>query len=78
MSSPSAEPPEPGEVLGELGRAAGSGAQRLEDAIAQLEAAIERGQVRLVGGHELAVDPDVAPGEAGTGSLTPPRARRSR
>ena len=34
-----------GEVLGQLGRSAGARAQRLEHAVAELEAAIEHGQV---------------------------------
>ena len=39
-------PTEPVEVLGELGRAATTGAKGLEHAVTELEPAIERGEVR--------------------------------
>ena len=62
-----ARPPEAGEVLGQLGRPAGADAERLEDAVAQLEAAVEDREVRAGGGLDPAVDPDVAPDRPGGG-----------
>ena len=50
---------QPGDVLVELGRPAAARAERLEDPVAELEAAVERGQVAAVGGLDPAVDPDV-------------------
>ena len=53
-------PAQAGDVLGELGRVRAADPQRLEDAVAELEAAIEDRQVGAVGGQQPAVDPDVA------------------
>ena len=52
-------PAQPREVLGQLGRPAAAGAQGLEDAVAELEAAVEDREVGAVGGQQPAVDPDV-------------------
>ena len=52
--------PEAGDVLVELGRPAGPRTERLEHAVAELEATIEGGQMEPVGGHELPVDPEVS------------------
>ena len=64
---------EAGDVLGQLGRVAAADAQRLEDAVAELEAAIEDGQVGLVGRQEPAVDPDVTRSRRRRPSLIRPR-----
>ena len=66
-------PAQAGEVLRQLGGPAGAGAQGLEDAVAQLEAPVEDGQVGAVGGQQPAVDPDV-PGAVGhrQATSTPP------
>ena len=50
---------EPGEMLRQLGGPAGAGAQGLEDAVAELEAAVEDREVGAIGGQQPAVDPHV-------------------
>src|SRR6185503_4796188 len=48
------------QVLLDLGRAAAARAHRVEHAVAELEAAVEGGEVPRIRGQQIAVDPDVA------------------
>ena len=59
ISRPSRGSMEAGQVLGQLRRSTAARPERLEDPVAELEPAIEGGQVRLVAGQQLAVDPHV-------------------
>jgi hypothetical protein len=54
-------------MLGQLGRCAATGPERLEYAVTELEAPIERGEERFTCGRDATVDPDVAGSARGGG-----------
>src|SRR6185295_18651126 len=53
-------PPQARGVLRQLGRIRGANPQRLEDAVAELEPAVEHRELRLVGRDHAPVEPDMA------------------
>jgi hypothetical protein len=56
---------QPGEVRVQFGRMAGTGTERFEHAVTQLEPAVEDRQVSCIGRQDLAVDPDVGGSSVG-------------
>ena len=64
-------------MLLQLGDVTAARPQRLEDPVAQLEAAIERGQVRAVRRQDAAVHPDVPRTGAHATSVATDRVKRS-